>query len=76
LKQHELAIASFQKALEFSPNHVVSLKNLALNYYFIKDYAACLEVLDQISLDDDKTFQGLYESATKKLKLQEEEDNE
>jgi len=71
LKQHDLAIISYKRALEFSPNHLVSIKNMALNYYFMKDYAACLEVLDQISLDDDKTFQGLYESASKKLKLEE-----
>jgi O-antigen ligase len=42
------AIDAYKKALSIIPRSDVSLKNLAINYFYVKQYGQCLETLEKI----------------------------
>lgn len=67
MKRHEEAIKNYEKALVYSPKHELSIKNIALNYYFLGEYRKCLKLLREINLKDDETFKRVRKAARAKL---------
>ncbi len=68
MKRHEEAIDNYQLALVYSPKHELSIKNVALNYYFLGEYRKCLQQLREINIKDDETFMKVKKAARAKLK--------
>jgi O-antigen ligase len=62
------AISCYEKALSFTDRDEITLKNLAVNYYNVKEYAKCLDALNKIkSYDDEPVLLQIKQYATEQV---------
>lgn len=50
MRKFDTAILIYQKALRYAPNYNVVKANLAINYYQVGKYQACIEVINSMDL--------------------------
>lgn len=67
MKQHDKATPYYEQARNITPNHDVVLKNLAVNYYHVKKYKECLQILDKLDIEKDSFFISLSNTVKKRL---------
>lgn len=61
------AIEPLQKALQYSPAYLPSLRNLAYSYYRTDQYEASLEVMAKIDMSNDTLLQQMKEDLHRRL---------
>lgn len=61
------AIDCYKKALSFTAKNEVALKNLAINYYNVKEYAKCLSILNQVNISGEPVLLQIKEASKRQL---------
>ena len=66
------AIENYLEALKLSPQMGAALKNLALNYFQVGNYAACIDALNKVeATGEDKVFlESMVNEARKRMQFQ------
>ncbi len=67
MKQYDKAIPCYEKALQITPDHEIVLKNLAVNYFMVNNYEACIKTLNKLVIKDDVYLTNLFNEATKRM---------
>ena len=67
LKQYQNAIDNYKKSLEYVPDFVPVLKNLAMTYYLAGDYTACIETMGKFNPEGDQAMINALNDAKNKL---------
>jgi O-antigen ligase len=69
LEQYDKAIDCFLQALKFIPQYDIVLKNLAVAYFESGNYAACIETLKKVYIQDTPYLINLFNEAQKQHKF-------
>jgi O-antigen ligase len=69
LEQYDKAIDCFLHALKFVPQYDVVLKNLAVAYFESGNYAACIETLKKVNIQETPYLINLFNEAQKQHKF-------
>ncbi len=67
MKQYDKAIPCYEKALQITPDHEIVLKNLAVNYFMVNNYEACIKTINKFIIKDDVYLTNLFNEATKRM---------
>ena len=67
MKQYDKAIPCYEKALQLTPYHEIVLKNLAVNYFMVNNYEACIKTLNKLIIKDDVYLTNLFNEANRKM---------
>jgi len=66
LKQFDKAIPCYEKALQINPYYDIALKNLAINYFNVNNYEACIKALNKVDIKGDTYLTDLFNEATRR----------
>jgi energy-coupling factor transporter transmembrane protein EcfT len=70
MNQYDTAIKCYLQSLKLTPHYDITLKNLAVNYFQVRNYAACIETIGKINIEGDQYFAGMLKEAKSQLALQ------
>jgi tetratricopeptide (TPR) repeat protein len=59
----EASLSDFQTAKNLTPHSDMILKNLAMNYFILKQYKECLATLEEVDISNDSRFQSVKSKA-------------
>ncbi len=65
--QFEKAIVAYEQAIKIVPDYDIVLKNLAVNYFRVKNYSACIQSLNKVKTEGDEYLTGLLNEAKRLL---------
>lgn len=70
LKQYDMAINCYLQALQLTPRYEIALKNLAGVYFASGNYAACIEILGKVNIQNNQYLTNLLNEAKRRREEQ------
>ncbi len=72
LQQFDQAVEALERALAIAPRYEVALKNIAIAYFNVGNYMACIRTIEKIDVANDDFMMGVYEEAWRRQKAVEQ----